>query len=443
MTLTEKGHNKSFHISSPNSLLRLLAQRSRLRFRQAWLCKLCRSKALALLVAGLLSCPAICAVQSNLTANEQIQMHLEQAQRDLSANAPELAVKEFRAVLKIDKGNATALANLGALAFVQGDCQAATSYFQTALRTAPMLSKAKGLLAICERRLGDPSAMLLLETSFRELQDNKIRAQVGIQLADAYYEKGDLEHTSTTIGALLQLDPNNADVLYIAQRVYQEMADDSLNKLAILEPKSARMQQVIAEHLINGGNVASAIQHYQAALKMDPKLLGVHFEIGESIMQVSIDDSALANAEKEFTAAIQSDGDSARVEVRLGMIAEMHSRFEDAYKYYKRAYTLNPNDLDAQMGIAKNLMDRGQPKDAIPYLRNVVDADPLNTETRYRLAVAYRKVGAKDEADKQMKLFRESRDLVNEVKNVYAQMNRQEKKRPDEIADHDKSSNVD
>jgi Flp pilus assembly protein TadD len=95
------------------------------------------------------------------------------------------------------------------------------------------------------------------------------------------------------------------------------------------------------------------------------------------------------------------------------------------------------------MGIAKNLMDRGQPKDAIPYLRNVVDADPLNTETRYRLAVAYRKVGAKDEADKQMKLFRESRDLVNEVKNVYAQMNRQEKKRPDEIADHDKSSNVD
>ena len=275
------------------------------------------------------------------------------------------------------------------------------------------------------------------------MQDNKIRAQVGIQLADAYYEKGDIEHTSTTIGALLQFDPNNADVLYIGQRVYQEMADDSLNKLAILEPQSARMQQVIAEHLINGGNVASAIQHYQAALTMDPKLPGAHFEIGESIMQVSIDDSALANAEKEFAAAIQSDGDSARVEVRLGMIAEMRSRFEDAYKYYMRAYTLNPNDLDAQMGIAKNLMDRGQPKDAIPYLRNVVDADPLNTEARYRLAVAYRKVGAKDEADKQMKLFRESRDLVNEVKNVYSQMNRQEKKRPDEIADHGKSSNVD
>ena len=93
-------------------------------------------------------------------------MHLEQAQRDLSANAPKLAAEEFRAVLKIDKGNATALANLGALAFVQGDCRAATSYFQEALKTAPMLSKAKGLLAICERRLGDPSAMLLLENVF-------------------------------------------------------------------------------------------------------------------------------------------------------------------------------------------------------------------------------------------------------------------------------------
>jgi predicted Zn-dependent protease len=75
-------------------------------------------------------------------------------------------------------------------------------------------------------------------------------------------------------------------------------------------------------------------------------------------------------------------------------------------------------------------------------LRNVVDADPLNTVARYRLASAYGKIGAKDEAEKQMNLFRESRDLSNEVKNVYAQMNRQEKKRPDEIADHDKLSDV-
>jgi tetratricopeptide (TPR) repeat protein len=386
--------------------------------------------------------PELCAAQSNLTASEQIRMHLEQAQRSLSANAPELAIKEFRAVLEIDKGNATALANLGALAFVQGDCQTAASDFQEALKTAPMLSKAKGLLAICERRLGDPSAMSLLETSFSELQDNKIQTQVGIQLVDAYYEKGDLEHTSTTIGALLQSNPNSADVLYIAQRVYQEMADDSLNKLAILEPKSARIQQVIAEHLINGGNVESATQHYQAALKMDPRLPGVHFEIGESIMQVSIDDRALANAEKEFTAAIQSDGDSATVEVRLGVIAAIRSRSEDAYKYYMRAYTLNPNDIDAQIGIAEILMDRGQPKDAIPYLRRVVDANPLDAEARYRLAFAYRDVGAKDEAVKQMNLFRESKVLTNEVKSVYAQMNRQEKKRPDEMVDHDKSSNV-
>jgi Flp pilus assembly protein TadD len=86
-------------------------------------------------------------------------------------------------------------------------------------------------------------------------------------------------------------------------------------------------------------------------------------------------------------------------------------------------------------------MGRGQPQEAIPYLRNVVDADPLNTEARYRLALAYRKAGDKDEADRQMNLFRESRDLKNEVKSVYAQMNRPEKKQPGEITDHGESSN--
>jgi tetratricopeptide (TPR) repeat protein len=424
------------------STLGLPARRPGFHLKPARLPKLCRPPGLAILMLGTVFCPNVRSAQLGPTASEQIQIHLEQAQRDLNANTPQLAVKEFQAVLEIDGNNATALANLGALAFWQGDCRVAVSDFKEALEVAPALNKAKALLAICESRLGDASALSLLEAAFSESQDKKIRTQVGIQLADAYYEKGDLEHTSNTLSALMQIDPDDVDVLYIAQRVYQEIADDTLNKLAILEPKSARMQQVIAEHLINAGNVAGAIEHYRAALKIDRKLPGVHFELGECLMQVSTDRDALASAAQEFTEAIKSDGDSARVEVRLGVVAKMQSRPEDAYKHYMRAYDLNPNDLDAQMGIAEDLMVRERPKEAIPYLRNVVDADPLNTEARYRLALAYRNVGDKDEADRQMNLFRESRGLVNEVKSVYSQMNRPEKNRPDQIAGAGNSSKL-
>ena len=40
----------------------------------------------------------------------------------------------------------------------------------------------------------------------------------------------------------------------MAQRLYSELADDTLNKLAVVAPGSARMQQVIAERLVNGGD---------------------------------------------------------------------------------------------------------------------------------------------------------------------------------------------
>jgi tetratricopeptide (TPR) repeat protein len=283
--------------------------------------------------------------------------------------------------------------------------------------------------------MGDPSAQSLLEASFSELKDDRLRSQVGIQLVNLYYETGDFEHASTTIGALLQLNPDDTDVLYMAQRVYLEMADGTLNKLAIVAPKSARMQQVIAEHLINAGNVASAIEHYRAALKVNPKLPGVHFEIGECIMQLSTADTALAEAQKEFELALHYDGESARVEVRLGMIAAMSSRSDEAYEHYKRACDLNPHDVDAQMGLANALIHRDKPKDALPYLRNVVDADPMNTEARYRLAVVCKKLGLTEESAKQMTLFRQSKLLKDEVEGVFEQMNRAERKRPDEIVD--------
>jgi tetratricopeptide (TPR) repeat protein len=378
-----------------------------------------------------------CAAQSATPANDQVQAHLRQAQKYLSANASDLAVKEFNAILAISPGNTTALANLGAIAFLQGDCPAAVTYFRGALKTAPSLEKAKALLTICESRLGNRSAQSLLQNLFVRTRDKTIRKQVGIELARNYYAQGDLEHTSYTIGALLQIDPDDVDVLYMAQRIYQEMAADTLNKLAIIAPDSARMQQVIAERLINSGDVAAALEHYRAALAIDPKLPGLHFEIGECLMQMSIMENSLADAEKQFAEAIQNDGDSVIIENELGMIASLRSRFDEAYLHYERAYTFNPYNTDAQLGIASVLIEMQRPKDAIPYLRKVVASDPANANARYRLAMACKRIGLSEEASQQMILFRQSKALHSQIESIYQQMGKSTKtplgpKPPDE-----------
>jgi tetratricopeptide (TPR) repeat protein len=392
----------------------------------------------AVLVIGMaLYRSSICEAQQDGPLRAQVEIHFRQAENYLTAHNPDLAASEFKTILAISPGNTAALANLGVIAFMQNDCPTAISDLNGALKNEPQLTRAQALLAICEWRLRDPSAQALLQASFSQLQDKKIRTEVGIELASSYYQHGDLEHASSITGALLQINPDDVDVLYLAQRTYQEMADDTLNKLAMLAPNSARMQQIIAERLINSGNATGAIEHYRAALK-----------IGESLMQVSTAEISLADAQREFSESIQSDGDSARIEEQMGLIAVLRSHFNEAYQYYKRAIALNPNDTDAQLGLAKILMDtqkRMDPqktKEAIAYLQNVLNADPMNTDARYHIAMAYKQLGSSEESRKQLGIFLDSKAVKSQVESIYAEMNRPMEKPPGSQAEEEKVNGV-
>src|SRR6202789_885065 len=236
------------------------------------------------------------------TANAELAGDLERGHKALQANNQALATQEFQAALKLDPNNAEAHANLGVMAFFRGDCPGAEPEFQNALHSGPNLIKAQALLAICEKRLGQPSAQADLENAFADLNDPKLRTQVGVQLADFYFQEGDLDHTLPVVRSLVESDPDNVDLLFFAQRIYSELADNTMNKLALLAPDSARMQQLIAEQLVNSGDLKGAIEHYRKAIAADPRLPGMHFELAEAILESSNDAAAQAAAQQELDA---------------------------------------------------------------------------------------------------------------------------------------------
>ena len=391
-----------------------------------------------LIVALTLLASALAAAQTNASHAAEIHSHLHKAAEYLKANDPDSAVKEFDAVLAIDPRNAEAYANLGVIAFFRRDYQSASGNLRRALAIDPSLVKTQALLGICERRLGDPSARTLLEKSFPKLKDKPLRLQVGIELAALYDQHGEPGATASVMRSLVDLDPDNVDVLFMAQRVYSELADDTLNKLAVLAPGSARMQQVIAERLVNGGDLQHAIEHYRRALQIDSHLPGVHFELGEAILQASPNDpAAQSEAEKEFEAAEAIDGDAAKAECGLGGIALSQSDLDRAFTHYQRAYKLNPNEIEAQLGLARLLMMQQKPQEAVNYLRAAIQSDPLNSEAHYRLASAYRRLHLDDQAQKEMHLFQEIKSTKDQVKELYKQMNIRPKAQGDEIPDTD------
>lgn len=397
---------------------------------------LCRRPLVLLLM--LIASGLTIAAQTGASHTAEIHIHLRKAAEYLKANDPTSAVKEFDAVLALDPKNAEAYANLGVIAFFQRDYRKASPYLHKALAIDPSLVKTQALLGICQNRLGDTSARPLLEKSFSKLKDKPLRLQVGLELAGLYDQQGDPGATAAIMQSLVDLDPDNVDVLFMAQRVYSQLADDTLNKLAILAPGSARMQQVIAEYSINGANLKGAIEHYRKALEIDPHLPGVHYELAEAILESSSNDSvAQAEAEKELAIAIATDGDSAKVQSELGRIAFLHSDLPGAREHYARAFALNPNDTGAQLGLGEVLMSMEKPQEARKYLEMAILSDPLNSEARYRLALAYRRLQMPEEAENEMHLFQEIKKTKDQVKMLYRQMNKQSKPENDELPSGD------
>jgi|SRR5882672_2933663 len=376
--------------------------------------------------------------QNPARRNAGAAAHFQRGQAALKANDPETAAKEFQAVLALDRRNVGAHVNLGVIALSQGDYQAASRYFHQALEIEPSLTQAQALLGIAEKRLGNGSAKALLETSFAKITDAKLRTQVGMELIRLYHQEGDSERAIPVIQKLVDLNPDNVDILYMAQRLYGELAEDTLNKLAVLAPGSARMQQVIAERLINAGDLSGASEHYRKALEIDPKIPGVHYELAQAILESAPSDSGVqAEAERELEASLTMEGNSARVQCELGRIALLKSDTEKAHEHYLSAFKLAPGDTEAQLGLGRVLMTMEKPQEAKKYLEMAVQSDPLNGTAHYRLAMAYKRLQMTEETQREMHLFQEIKKTKEQVRALYRQMNRRLSAQTDETPESD------
>ncbi len=354
-----------------------------------------------------------------------IDSALQQANAALRSGDIPLAQQRYQAILQIDPHNAAALTELGVIAYSHQDCPSAIGDLRSALDASPQLAQAQALLGICEKRLADPRASADLHSAFASLPDGKLRIEVGVQLADLTYQRGDIDATLPVLQKLLTLAPDNTDILFFAQRIYSEQADNALNKLLLLAPESARMQQLIAEKLINSGDARDAIAHYQKALTLDPHLPGMHLELAEAYMQAGNDSATWQLARQQLQMARENEGDNATVENALGTLDQKQGNASQALVHFERAHQLAPTDPDAELNLGSLLVDQEKLQLALPLLRAAVRDDPMNSAAHYRLARLCHQLHLTAEETQQIKLYREIRQAQDKVATIHQQMNRQ------------------
>jgi Flp pilus assembly protein TadD len=370
--------------------------------------------------------------QSQPDVQHQIQVHNQRAAEYLKESRPDLAVSEFKAIVDLDPKNVDAHGNLGTILFFQGSYAEAVPELQTAVKLQPALWKTEALLGIAENRSGDvDQAKRNLEKAFPNIREEKIRIEAGMELIEIYSRTGDLDKAAAVIATLKKLSPTDPNVLYSAYRLYSDLADESLLSLSVVAPKSPRMHQALAHELAKRGNTAEAIDHYRAAVKLDPQIPGIHFELAEMLNVVDTPESK-QEAEAEYNAAIQANPLDEQSECRLGDLALRANDLKTASQDYTKAVQLQPNDPDASIGLAKVMIALDQPQKAEALLQHAIQVDPTNAVAHFRLSTIYRESGRFDEAKQQIEEYQKYNKMKEQLRELYRDLHRSQARNDDD-----------
>jgi tetratricopeptide (TPR) repeat protein len=363
-----------------------------------------------------------CSAQSAPSHRQEIELHNRQAQSFLREHRPDLAIPEFRAIVTLDPKNVDGLGNLGVLLFFQGEYADAISPLRAALKLQPALWKIQALLGMAEKRTGDyVSALAHLAKAFPKIPEEKIKIEAGMELIELYSGAGDLDKAATVVDRLGGLYPTNPQILYTSYRIHFDLAAQAMLSLSMVAPKSALMHQVMAHELAKQGDTAGAITNYREALKTDPQLPGLHFELAE-MLNASGSQNGQEEAKKEYEAALAVNKFDEKSECKLGEIAYRQGGLEESFAHYSRAVQLDPNDADADIGLAKALLDMKQPQKAQSLLEHALQIDPTSAVGHFRLSILYRQAGRAADAKRELLEYQKYKDMKEKLREIYQQM---------------------
>ena len=372
-----------------------------------------------LLVAGFAAAGHLTAQTNAAPPTNQTKVHQQRAHQLLAEKKPELAAKEFAAVLATDPRNLDAQANLGVLLYFQNKYSEAEPHLRAALEQQPGLTKIQALLGMCERRLGkDDVARSDLEAVVGQLDDAGVRMEVGLELIEIDTASHDLARAATVVETLRQKSPTDPRVLYAAYRIYTDLAGEALLGLSVAAPESGQMYQAIAHELVRQRDMNGAITDFRKALAADPHLPGIHFELAEAL-HASDDVRLRAEAEEQYKLAVAANPSDEKAMTRLGDIGVERGDLDGAANSYKQALVIAPNDADALIGLSRVYTEKNDAQSAAPLLEQVVKTDASNVQAHYRLSVVYRKLKRPEEAKHELEEYQKYKAMKEKLRAIY------------------------
>ncbi len=341
----------------------------------------------------------------------------EQARRAFVAGHYQEAISLYEELIKKAPGVAEIHSNLAAAYYFSGRFADAAHEAQLALKLKPTLLNAHYFLGISLAEGGYcRQAFPYLQEDFSRVKDPRLRRIIG---TDALRCSMALNHVNKALDysrVLSRAFPYDPEILYLTAHLFSDLSNQASQRLLETAPSSYQFHRMNAEVLQIQGKLQEALAEYRKILKLDPRVPGVHYEIGSIMLQQNHDLATLQGAKKEFEAELQIDPGNARAEFRLGEIAGIVRDWKDAIAHFSNATKLDPDMVPALLSLGEAYVSAGRVEDAVAPLKQVIELEPQNVDAHYRLSVVYRRLGRNREADQELAAYKKAYETLLKIK---------------------------
>src|SRR5206468_6037488 len=136
-----------------------------------------------------------------------------------------------------------------------------------------------------------------------------------------------------------------------------------------------------------------AVEAYTKAIDLRPFYADAHVGLGDAKASKGDVDGAIAAYQK----ALVFNPVNPRVQLALGKIYYSEKGlYYEAVNAYKRAIDLDPQSVEARMGLGEVYEEKGLYKEAIDEYRRVIEVDNAHTGALYNMALVYEKIDPKE-----------------------------------------------
>ncbi|MDQ6663342.1 MAG: tetratricopeptide repeat protein [Acidobacteriota bacterium] len=277
----------------------------------------------------------------------------------------------------------------GIAEYNQGRLSAARKHLEKSKST-----EARAFLALVLAASGECASQLpTLQEIWRGAASPQLRRLAGMAAVQCDIARGKPEAGIPLVNELKSAYPQDADVLYLAAKLYMKGWNEQVAAMYAKTPSSYRVNQLSAEIFETQGNYSEAAAEYAKAIQKNPSAINLHYRRGRALLLSSHEPPILDRARREFEAELALNAEDAAAEYQIGQILEVEGNRDGATRRFERAAALRPNFPEALVAVAKARIRERRNDEAVTLLQHAIDWQPDNETAHYNLMLAYRNAG--------------------------------------------------